>query len=153
MKPKNLLAVALLVFVLVALGWALLKPNEVVEEVVASVDPAIADGVVAYYLHPEQRCATCLKIEELAKMAIEDNFPEDLEAGRLQWLPLNVDEPANAHYMDDFELHTTSLVLAERRSGAVFHYTNCTRVWELVHSPMQFDMYVAGEITSMLGAI
>ena len=170
MKMKSVLTVALLAFVLVALGWALLKPTETAvegESAVAVADTAEAEvlpamtpiaaaaaidnGVVAYYLHPESRCATCLKIEELSRMAIEDGFPEALDQGRLQWLVLNVDQPANKHFMDDFELHTTSLVLAQRQDGETVKFKNCTRAWELVHSPMKFNSYVETEVASFLG--
>lgn len=170
MKMKSLLTVALLAFVLVAVGWALLKPAETPvggdetaavsagpeEAVVSGTAPpaaaeAIESGVIAFYLHPESRCATCLKIEELSLMAIKDNFPEALEAGRLQWLVFNVDQPANKHFMDDFELHTTSLVLVEKQDGETVKFKNCTRVWELVHSPMKFDSYVESEVIAFLG--
>lgn len=169
MKMKSVLTVALLAFVLVALGWAMLKPaktpveGEAVDEAPAGAETvetsgtiapaaeAIENGVIAYYLHPESRCATCLKIEELSRMALEDNFPEALSEGRLQWLVLNVDQPANKHFMDDFELHTTSLVLVEKQDGETVSYKNCTRVWELVHSPMKFDSYVQSEIATLLG--
>ncbi len=168
MKMKSVLAVFLLAFVAVAIAWALLKPAEtaVVEETatvpveqVAAAAPetvpveAIANGVVAYYLHPESRCATCLKIEELSRMAIEDGFPEELEKGRLQWLVLNVDQPANKHFMDDFDLHTTSLVLARRKDGETVDFKNCTKVWELVHSPMKFNSYVELETSTFLGDV
>lgn len=169
MQMKNVLGVVLLAFVVVALAWALLKPSEVpvaeetatppVEQAdstaadTAAVLPATAidNGVVAYYLHPESRCATCLKIEELSKMALEDGFPEALAEGKLQWLALNVDQPANKHFMDDFELHTTSLVLARRQDGETVKFKNCTRVWELVHSPMKFNSYVESETAAFLG--
>jgi len=149
MSMKTVLTVALLGFVLVALGWAMLKPGEAPVE--ATPVESIDSGVVAYYLHPESRCATCLKIEELAEMALRDNYPEAVEQGRLQWLALNVDQPANKHFMEDFELHTTSLVLVKKVDGETVEFKNCTRVWELVHSPMQFDRYVSDEIAAFLG--
>ncbi len=170
MQMKHVLAVVLLAFVIVAVAWALLNPADTPEvektgalpaeqgedppaPVVAAAPPvqAIDNGVIAYYLHPESRCATCLKIEELSKMAMEDGFPEAMEDGRLQWLALNVDQPANKHFMEDFELHTTSLVLAQRKDGETVKYKNCTRVWELVHSPMKFNSYVESEISTFLG--
>lgn len=170
MKMKSVLTVALLAFVLVALGWAMFKPAGTSVEAEAVVPPpevaqapalsdtvapaaaeAIDNGVIAYYLHPEDRCATCMKIEELSKMALDDGFSEALAEGKLQWLSLNVDQPENKHFMDDFELHTTSLVLAERKDGETVTFKNCTRVWELVHSPMNFNSYVETEVAAFLG--
>jgi len=169
MQTKNIAGILLLAFVLVALGWALLKPADepaapAVGGPAAETSPAagatealpeqaepIADGVIAYYLHPESRCATCLKIEELSKMALDDGFPEALAEGRLQWLALNMDRPENRHFKDDFELITTSLVLAERKGGETVRFKNCSRVWELVHSPMKFDSYVTTETAAFLG--
>ncbi len=155
MKLKNVLAVALLGFVVIALAWALINQAEpmVDEEMAPAADgPAVIDnGVVVYYLHPESRCATCLKIEEQSLMALNDNFPGAMAEGRLQWLSLNVDQPENKPLMAEFELHTTALVLAERQDGETVRFRNCTRVWELVHSPMKFDLYVAEETADMLG--
>ncbi len=158
MKLKSVLAVALLGFVVIALAWALINPAEPIVEgegtTPAVAGPAVIDnGVVAYYLHPESRCATCLKIEEQSLMALKDNFSGAMADGRLQWLSLNVDQPENKPLMAEFELHTTSLVLAERKDGETVRFRNCTRVWELVHSPMKFDLYVAEETADMLGDV
>lgn len=113
--------------------------------------PAAADGVVAYYFHGNVRCATCRKIEALADEAIHSAFPAELESGALAWSVVNIDEPDDKHFIEDFQLVTRSVVLAEYRGGEVVRYTNLDRVWQLVRDEAAFMAYVQDETRAFLG--
>jgi hypothetical protein len=118
----------------------------------ASTQDAEADGVVAFYFHGNVRCATCRKIEAYADEAIHVGFAEALENGTLIWSVVNVDEPDNKHYVEDFELVTRSVVLAEYRDGEVVRWKNLDKVWQLVRSKDGFVEYVQEEAGEFLGA-
>src|SRR5512134_1075795 len=60
--------------------------------------PAGSPGVLVYYFHATTRCATCRTIEAYAKETVTSRFAADLEARRLAWQAVNVDEPANRHF-------------------------------------------------------
>jgi len=84
-----------------------------VETAGTEVSKTAAPGVkiVAYYFHGTTRCATCRKIETFAHEAIQAGFGEALKAGSLEWRTLNVEEPANQHFIKDYRLYTKSVVL------------------------------------------
>ncbi len=113
-----------------------------------SVQPA--HKVIAYYFHGNVRCRTCRKIEASAADAIQRVFADDISAGRLDWRPTNVDQPANAHFVRDYQLVTRSLVLVELTDGKQVRWKNLDQVWELVSDDIRFAQYVQREVKAFL---
>jgi hypothetical protein len=107
-------------------------------------------GVVAYYFHGNVRCTTCRTIERLAHETITADFPDELGSGELTWRALNVDEPANEHFVKDFSLVTRSLVLVSYRDGKVVRFQNLDKVWQLVRDEEAFSQYVRESTRSFL---
>jgi hypothetical protein len=114
-------------------------------------DPAGADaaaaqtpstGVVAYYFHGDFRCRTCLAIERQARETITTDFADELASGRLTWRALNIEQPGNEHFVEDFKLVTRSLVLVSYRDGTVDRWKNLDKVWQLVRDEELFSQYV-----------
>ncbi len=110
------------------------------------------DGVVAYYLHTTFRCSTCRKLEVLSREALEAGFAEELGSGRLAFRVVNVEEPGNEHFTQDFQLVTKSLVLVEYRNGAVVRWKNLPKIWQLVRDRDACLRYVQDETRAFLGA-
>ena len=67
--------------------------------------------MVVYYCHGNQRCFTCNKIEELTKQAIEAKYAKELVDGSVVFKSVNVEEPANEHFVKEFQLTTRSVVM------------------------------------------
>jgi hypothetical protein len=109
----------------------------------AASDSASTDGVVAYYLHGDVRCATCRKLEAYSAEAVE--------ASGLALEVVNIDQPANRHFVDDFELTTKALVLAEYRDGEIVRWRNLKLIWDLVGEHDGYVTYVANEIATFVG--
>ncbi len=109
------------------------------------------DGVVAYYFHGNVRCATCRKIEAYADEAVHSGFPEVIEDGALAWRVVNVDEADNKHFIQDFQLVTRSVVLAEYSNGKVVRWRNLDKVWQLVRDKERFVDYLQIETRTFLG--
>jgi hypothetical protein len=109
------------------------------------------DGVVAFYFHGNVRCATCRKIEAYADESIHSGFADALEAGSLIWSVVNVDEPENKHFIEDFQLVTRSVVLAEYQDGEVLRWKKLDKVWQLVRDKEGFTSYVQSETREFLG--
>lgn len=107
-------------------------------------------GVTVYYFFGNYRCKTCKAIEALSKETVFESFSGELEAGNLQWKPVNTDEPENKHFLKDYNLYTRSLVLVKRVDGEQTKWKNCDKVWNLVHSPVEFKAYVEAEIRGFL---
>jgi len=107
-------------------------------------------GVVLYYFHGTRRCKTCKSIEAYAQEAIEKKFNGELEDGALRWEVVNTDEPANAHFVKDFELVSSSLVLAESKGSTVIRYEVLQEAWTLVRDESRFKQYVQRSVHGYL---
>lgn len=165
MKPRTILTGALLLFVAVSIGFL------VVQETVGSADGASAPNpgggpgtddvpavqaiphrVIAYYFHGQKRCNTCRTIQAQSRAAIEEGFPEALIAGTLEFQEVNIEAPGNAHFVTDFDLTGSGLVLVELRDGRTVRFKNLQKVWDLVADRPAFFAYVQNETRTWLEA-
>jgi len=106
--------------------------------------------VVAYYFYGNFRCQTCRKIEAFSGEAVKSGFPEDLKAGRLEWRAINVEEPGNEHFIQDYQLFSKSLVLVAKEGSKQTRWKNLQKVWTLVGDQGAFIQYVQDEIRAFL---
>jgi hypothetical protein len=109
-----------------------------------AVAPTASPGVLIYYFHATTRCATCRTIEAYAKETVTSRFAADLETRRLEWRAVNVEEPANRHFIHDFQLYTRSVVVVDAKNPK--RYKVLDRVWQLVRNKPAFQSYVEQEI-------
>ncbi len=105
--------------------------------------------VCVLYFHRTIRCPSCLDMESFAAAAIS-RFAAEQEAGRLAWRAVNIDEPDNQHYQQDYALEFNSLVLSRRIGGREVAWTNLPDVWALVGDKSNFTAYVEMEILKQL---
>ena len=108
------------------------------------------NGIVAYYFHGNTRCSTCRMLEAYSNEAITGGFASELENGELEWLVVNTDDKANAHFVTDFELVTKSVVLVEYRDGEVVRFRNLKLIWQLVGDQDGFIRYVRDETADFI---
>jgi hypothetical protein len=106
--------------------------------------PAVAPPVLVYYFHATTRCATCRTIEAYAHETVSTAFAADLKAGTLEWRAVNVDEPANRHFVRDYRLYTRSVVVVDGKDPKRFKVLD--QVWQLVHDKPAFQGYVEREL-------
>jgi hypothetical protein len=130
-------------FGLIVCGAALLAASGSTEK---PPDPT----VTVYYFHTNVRCATCHKLEALAREVVERDFAKELKSGRVQWKMVNMQEQENKHFVNDFQLVTKSVVLVEEINGKQTRWKNLPKIWELVMSPEKYQQYVRSEIKSFL---
>jgi small redox-active disulfide protein 2 len=114
---------------------------------IPATPPAAAGTLVVYYFHGTQRCFTCNKIESLTRSAIESKYAAELASGSLVFKSVNVDEPANEHFIQDFQLSTRSVVM--QKDGK---YERFDAVWTLVGQPEKFIAYIQDGVAAMSGA-
>jgi hypothetical protein len=106
--------------------------------------------IIAYYFRSDVRCPSCLRIESWTHSAIEAYFTDAMKQGLLEWRVVNVDEPPNRHFVDDYGLYTKSVVLVETRDGKQTRWKNLSRIWELLGDSGAYHAYVSKEIASYL---
>jgi hypothetical protein len=153
MKGSSSISTFLMVAV-ITVGFMAITPDAGAQKAVDQQPAAQAApdaGFVAFYFHGNVRCATCRKIEAYADEAIRSAFPAELEAGALTWQTINIDEPENKHFIEDFQLTTRSVVLAEYRDGEVVRFENLRLVWQLVGDKDGFLKYVRDSTGAFIG--
>lgn len=109
-----------------------------------------AEKVYAYYFHGAMRCSTCYKLEQYSKEAIENNFKSELASGKLEFKVVNIEERANEHFINDYQLYTKSLVLSLVRDGKEIKSKNLNQIWQLVGNKDKFMTYVKEELGNFL---
>jgi len=109
-----------------------------------------AHQVVAFYFHGNTRCATCRAIEAYTEEALRSGFPDELQKGKLVWLVVNIEEPGNEHYVDDYQLSTRSVVLVEMENGNEKKWQRLDKVWELVRDKRAFTSYITENAKTFL---
>ena len=98
--------------------------------------------IIAYYFHGYKRCRTCLSIEAYAKEALESGFPDAIKKGRLEWRAINMEEEANKHYVEQYQLAASSLILFSPNGKQKSKWKNLNEIWPLVHNKDEFINYV-----------
>lgn len=106
--------------------------------------------VTVYYFCNTVRCPSCHKIENWSHEAVTTNFEDELDEGLLRWSMVNTDMKEYAHYIDDYELFTKQVVLAERVNGEQTRWRNLDQVWDLLGSQEKFAAYIVDEIEQFL---
>lgn len=109
-----------------------------------------AEKVIAYYFHGRFRCSTCTTMEKYCKEAIETNFKDALASGKLKFKAINVEEPANEHFINDYKLYTKSLILSFHKDGKEIKSKNLDKIWEYARNKQKFITYIAEEIRALL---
>jgi hypothetical protein len=146
---KNIVAAALGLFVLISLGVAI-KGLRVQGSTTPAGEKNLPLHVVVFYFHCRQRCEDCLKFETYARAALETGFAAELNKDLLEFRVLNREDPANEHYVHDFQLLTQAVVAADFHSGKLSAWKNLTRIWELVNDKPKFIEYVQAETRQYL---
>ncbi len=113
--------------------------------------PVDAAGTVfVTYFHTTARCASCLKIEELTNATMTMRFAGPIAEKRVVWRSVNLDEPANNHYLKDYGLYTKSVVVSVVKYGREVRWKNLEEVWNLLGDQTAFQGYVEREVQAFL---
>jgi len=116
----------------------------------ALAEAGSAAGVVAYYFHGTMRCPTCLKMERYAREAIEEALAAEINAGLLEWRAVDYDEPANEHFLKEYGLTASALVVLSQGQAGATSWRNLDRIWDLVSDEASFKEYVVETVNAML---
>lgn len=172
---KSLLTVILLLFVAASVVYLVVAETSSITatadsasaQTAANTDAATADharsktrtalegkgrapAVIAYYFHGTLRCPTCLTMEEYAREAIEETYATELDDGRIRWGAVNYDEPVNGHFVKEYELVASALVVLSDGGASKNAWRKLERIWDLVGDEEAFKSYVIEEVTNLL---
>lgn len=113
-------------------------------------EAAPAKEVVVYYFYGTGRCATCHKLEGYAKEALDTYFKKELAAGQIVFRPVNIDQPENEHFVQDYQLFSKSVVLSLVKDGKEVKSQNLTKIWQLVGNKQKYLEYVKSELEAFM---
>lgn len=109
-----------------------------------------APRYIAWYCTTSWRCPSCLQIEAYAKKAVEEDMSAEVALGRLAFRMVDVQKEPYAHFIQDFQLYSKSLVIAEMAGDKVLRWQNLSRVWELLGNEAAFRSYVRQGISAFI---
>lgn len=75
-----------------------------------------------------------------------------MKDGKLVWRLVNVDEPANRHFIDDYQLYAKSVVVSDVRGGEEVRWKNLAKIWQLLNDENAFIKYIQDEVRVYLEA-
>ncbi len=104
------------------------------------------------YFRNNIRCVSCKKIEALTNETARKDFAEELASGKLVFRVIDVDEPANNHYIKDYQLTTKSVVISLHVDGKETSWTDMEKIWDLLSEPEAFRAYLAEPIRKHLAS-
>ena len=127
------------------------SPKAPTESVTLPQEPAKPQSkVVAYYLHRTQRCRTCLAMEAYAEEALTEAFPDAFASGELAWQALNVEDPENEHFVQEYGLTSSALIMVRTKNDETKESKNLEDIWSLVRNKGAFKEYVELEAQDYL---
>ena len=103
-------------------------------------------GYVVYYMTTSARCASCYKIENWTKEAVNKYFADEIKSGEMRFEMVDIEEPENEHYVDHYGLYTKSVIVSRKVDGKEVSWKNLDRVWKLLGDQGEFMNYIRGEI-------
>jgi len=146
---KKIISVVCLITISVIVMFAL-KGMSQAKTIEAQSSTDSANKVVVYYFHGTFRCFTCINMEKYSREAIETNFKEALQSGKLEFSSVNVEEHGNEHFEKDYQLYTKSLILSLVKDGKEVKSKNLEKIWEYANNKQEFIDYVTSEINVFL---
>lgn len=115
------------------------------------VVPVIAGHqVVMTYFISGPRCESCQKIEALCRATAAREFPTELANHQLVFRVIDTGEPANQHYLNDYQLTSKIVILSHRLEGRETEWVAMEKVWDLLEDPAAFGAYLAAPIRTYI---
>jgi hypothetical protein len=105
---------------------------------------------IVYYFHGNKRCTNCIHIENWTNEAIHSAFPVDFKDGYMEWKVVNTDEPANEHFVKDYQLTNKSVVLVRLVNGKQTDWKNLTGVWMHLNDQQDFMNFMNTEVRTFI---
>lgn len=156
MNPKTITRIVLLSVIGIGVGnWAMKEfgPAKAVATSGHNKTTAAAtrpDGVTIINFHGEKRCRTCIRIGDLAKKTMEQDFAAETQAGQVHWDHINYDAQADAHFVKDYELVSPTVIVTRWKDGKEVKWNRLDGVWDHVDDEAVFRAYVAQGVRDLL---
>lgn len=102
-----------------------------------------------YYFYANPRCYSCQMIEDYTRFSVESNFKSDYNGYKVVFKLIDVGEPSNKHYIQDYWLSSKSVVAQKFINEKPIKWKRLDKVWQLLGSKDTFVNYVTSEIKNL----
>lgn len=88
-------------------------------------------------------------MEKLSKELLNEPgspFESEVEAGSVAFRVVNFEKPGNEHFLFDYDLYTTTIVLIERKGGDQARWVNLQESWKHAEKKGDFKEYLTSAI-------
>ncbi|HPN93356.1 MAG TPA: nitrophenyl compound nitroreductase subunit ArsF family protein [bacterium] len=106
--------------------------------------------IIVYYFKTTNGCASCTYIENYTGEALRTGFKKQIDDGTIDWNVVNLDNPENKHYIQDYQLSFKSVIVAEFEDGKQTRWKNLEMVWRLYKNKPAFLTFVQDEVKAYL---
>ena len=73
--------------------------------------------IEVYYFHSENRCATCISIEENTKKALETYFNKEMKDGTIKFIIIDISNAKYKAIVDKYKVYGSSLYITRIANG------------------------------------
>jgi thiol-disulfide isomerase/thioredoxin len=109
-----------------------------------------ADRIVVMYFHRTQRCPTCMRMEAYARQALQEAFPEQLQAGQIAFYSIDFQDPQNARLTKAYQVSAPSLIVVRVVNHKGVEFKNLQEIWLKVRDQKEYFQYVQKEVGGYL---
>ena len=142
-----------LLLTLILAGFLFPAPGPVYAE------PILPDGclgnlsdsqVIVYYFHRKFRCQSCEVLESTLQNTMQVTYADHFGAGRLAMCVVNLDDPVNRHYFEQFEIFSNSVVIVEKKEGNVLRFKTVESIWDVSEDRDAISQLLQTEVAGFL---
>ena len=111
--------------------------------------PGDKDGYYVVLFRGSSYCPTCDVMERLTAgmfASHDSGIADDVKRGALFYKTINFETAGNEHYLMDYDLYTTTIVLIEQSGGMVKRWKNLQDSWEKSEDEQAYIKYLTDEI-------
>ncbi len=106
--------------------------------------------LIVYCFHTTEGCETCRHFKDYTRQTLKTHFAGELERGEIVWRAVPYDAPGNEHFIKDFGLVTSMVVLADPRTSHPTPPKSLVGVWDHKNDQTAFMDYIHTEVNAFL---
>jgi hypothetical protein len=106
--------------------------------------------VIVYYFHRKFRCQSCEVLELTLQSTMQITYADHFGAGKLAMCIINVDDPENRHFLEQFEIFSNSIVIVEKKGGVISRYKNLESIWDISQDRDAITQLLQTEVAGFL---
>jgi hypothetical protein len=107
-------------------------------------------SLIVYYFHATARCKECINIENFTKEIVESEFAKEKRTGKMIFRSLNIEDSVNEHYINDFNLDVSTVILSKLVNNKQVGWKNLEHVWKYADDKELFFKYVKSGIKEFI---